>query len=111
MNPFEYDCAIVCNNVPKSAVNGLSLDKHEPVDVEKASLQHQNYINALKKTVLETIELEADENYPDCVFVEVSNYLNFKFEFILNLSFFEIFIGCCYSFKQSHINYKSRSNY
>ena len=71
MNPFEYDCAIVCNNVPNSAIKGLSLSHHEPVNVEKASKQHKEYLNALKKIGLEIIELEADENYPDCVFVEV----------------------------------------
>jgi hypothetical protein len=73
MNPFEFDCAIVCINVPKSIVNGLSLNQHEPVVVEKAALQHKKYLNVLENIGLETIELEPDENFPDCVFVEVFN--------------------------------------
>lgn len=67
---FEYEYALVVNKVPKSAINGLSLADHDPVDIEKALVEHQNYINALKDSNLEVIELEPDENYPDCVFVE-----------------------------------------
>ena len=38
-------------------------------DYEKALLQHDAYIAALKQCGLDVLVLEADENYPDSCFV------------------------------------------
>lgn len=51
-------------------VNGLTGSNLGIPDFELALIQHQNYIGALKDCGLEVIVLEADENYPDSVFVE-----------------------------------------
>lgn len=36
----------------------------------KARKQHETYVAALREIGLDVIELPADENHPDCVFVE-----------------------------------------
>lgn len=71
--PYQYDCALVCSDVPKSAVNGLSLEseeKRELVDAALASRQHKSYIQALKDAGIQVFEVQPDEAFPDCVFVE-----------------------------------------
>jgi hypothetical protein len=71
--PFEYEYALVVNNVPKSAINGLTMVKREDkVNIERAALEIKHYMEELKKAGIQLIELDPDERYPDCVFVEVS---------------------------------------
>ena len=73
MNPervFKYEYALVRKTIPNSTIDGISMNDHEPVDVQKAREQHQAYLNYLRQSGLKLIELEADEAYPDCVFVE-----------------------------------------
>lgn len=41
-----------------------------PIDVDLARRQHAAYVEALRALGLETVELPADERYPDCCFVE-----------------------------------------
>ncbi len=41
-----------------------------PTDVEEAKRQHSVYVASLKKFGIEVNELAADNNYPDCCFVE-----------------------------------------
>lgn len=68
---IKYNYALVCRNLPNSLINGLSLDnQHEPVDIEEARKQHKAYIDYLEESGLKLIEIEPDENHPDCVFVE-----------------------------------------
>lgn len=67
---MTYEFALVCRGVPKSLVNGLSLSDHEPIDLEKAISQQESYKEALIKCGLKLIEIEEDELFPDCVFVE-----------------------------------------
>ena len=71
MKPFQYTKAIVCA-VPSSlpAEAQRQNDSAEPVDFENAVRQHREYVRALKNLGLEVIELPADEEHPDCVFVE-----------------------------------------
>ena len=69
-NEIKYNYALVCRNVPSSLINGLSLGEHEPVDLDKAKKHHKEYIDYLKESGLRLIEIEPDENHPDCVFVE-----------------------------------------
>lgn len=51
-------------------INGLTTAKLGIPDYSNALFQHENYIEALKKCGLEVLVLEANENYPDSVFVE-----------------------------------------
>lgn len=69
-NFFEYGYALVCNNLPSSMINGLSLEDHDPVDIPHAKKQHSNYLKNLRESGLRLIEIEPQEEFPDCVFVE-----------------------------------------
>lgn len=68
MNKVKY--ALVCGGVPQSLVNGLSMESHDPIDMTKAIHQQQIYSDTLEKSGLTLVKVEADEAYPDCVFVE-----------------------------------------
>ena len=66
----QYDCALVCSDLPNSVINGQSLEEHEPINLEVARKDHQAYLNYLRSTGLKLIEIHPDEHFPDCVFVE-----------------------------------------
>jgi dimethylargininase len=68
--PFSYDLAIVMKDVPESLNDGLSLSKHEPINLDVAREQHEQYKRFLASRNIELIEIETDNSYPDCVFVE-----------------------------------------
>jgi len=51
-------------------VNGITSADLGAPDFEKALIQHQDYIAALKECGLEVTVLDADENFPDSTFVE-----------------------------------------
>ncbi|KAG7170294.1 N(G),N(G)-dimethylarginine dimethylaminohydrolase 1-like [Homarus americanus] len=68
MSPFRYTHAVVCR-IPDSFKNnavGISAS----IDLAKARKQHEVYVATLREIGLDVIELPADENHPDCVFVE-----------------------------------------
>ena len=68
---FNFKNALVRNGIPNSVKNGLSIDEnHEEVNVENARIQHRNYLDCLRNSGLTLHEIEPDEIYPDCVFVE-----------------------------------------
>jgi len=54
----------------RNFIHGLTTAGLGKPDYEKALRQHSDYIEALKFCGLEVIVLEADERYPDSVFVE-----------------------------------------
>ena len=54
----------------KNLVNGLTTSNLGKPDYQLALKQHQEYIEALEECGLEVIVLEADEKYPDSVFIE-----------------------------------------
>ncbi len=60
----EFTRAIV-GKPGRSLVNGIGPADEEKVDYEKALVQHQAYVEALKKAGLKVLELEALEAYPD----------------------------------------------
>ncbi len=69
-----------CRNI----VNGLSgADLGKP-DYELAMGQHGEYVDALKECGLNVTVLEADENYPDSVFVEDTALLTSRCAVITN---------------------------
>jgi dimethylargininase len=54
----------------KSLIQGLTTADLGLLDHEKAFRQHESYITALKQCGLEVIIMEAEEDYPDSVFIE-----------------------------------------
>lgn len=70
MEPFTHEYALVCRRVPASLVDGLSMDEHEPIDLTKATQSHEAYKTCLRENGLKLIEVDFDDSYPDCVFVE-----------------------------------------
>ena len=54
----------------KSLVGGIASENLGKLIYEKAIMQHEVYVEALKKCGVEVTILEADENYPDSCFVE-----------------------------------------
>jgi len=54
----------------KNMIRGLTSSNLGPPDYNKANEQHRKYILALEKCGLDVFVLEADENFPDSVFVE-----------------------------------------
>jgi len=55
--------------IPDSFVDAIRRDPR-PINLAKARRQHQAYVQVLSQLVDEVVELDADERYPDCVFVE-----------------------------------------
>lgn len=69
LNEFKY--ALVCNDIPNSLVNGLSMStQHDPVSIDVGRQQHQFYLNYLRESNVKLIEIEPNESFADCVFVE-----------------------------------------
>jgi dimethylargininase len=58
--------------VSYSLTDALSMNPPpSPVDINIALAQHEDYVKVLREKVgLNTIEIDADDNYPDCVFIE-----------------------------------------
>ena len=68
---FRYTRAVVCEVPSSLPANALRLSSDpDGVSLEKALAQHSTYVNTLKSLGLQVSVLEADENHPDCVFVE-----------------------------------------
>ncbi|CAG2120132.1 unnamed protein product, partial [Medioppia subpectinata] len=63
----QYSHALVCR-VPNSIVNAQNIG--DPIKLDEAVEQHNNYVNTLKACGLTVIELPADEQFPDSVYVE-----------------------------------------
>lgn len=58
---FEYEYALVCNDLPDSILNGLSLEDHDPVDLAAAKKQHSEYLQYLRDSGLKLIEIGPQE--------------------------------------------------
>lgn len=54
----------------KNIAQGLTAANLGTPDYEKAMIQHSNYVQALRDCGLEVLKLQADEDYPDSVFIE-----------------------------------------
>ena len=64
-------CKAIVRGIPTTYCNALVNHFGEgPSDLELAKKQHAAYIGALRNHGVEVIEIPADDNYPDCVFVE-----------------------------------------
>jgi dimethylargininase len=61
----------ITRGVPASIAScQLTHLQREPIDVEIARRQHEAYEELLQKSGCEIRRIEADERYPDCVFIE-----------------------------------------
>jgi dimethylargininase len=69
-----------CKNIAK----GLTAANLGTPKYEKALTQHSNYVQALRDCGLEILELEAEEDYPDSVFIEDIALLTPHFALITN---------------------------
>lgn len=67
----SYTTALT-RKVSSSLTDALSLNPPpSPVDINIALAQHDEYVKVLREKLgLNTIEIDADDNYPDCVFIE-----------------------------------------
>lgn len=60
----------IVRGVPATISGGITTAELGEPDAEKASEQHQRYVSALEACGLDVTVLDADERYPDSVFVE-----------------------------------------
>ena len=68
--PFDYSIALV-RPLPASFLDSLKEQPPAiPLDLSIARSQHTAYIELLRQLVDEVVEVEADERYPDCCFIE-----------------------------------------
>ena len=65
---FDYTAALV-RGVPDSFVKALQLEA-QPIDAVIARAQHEEYNALIRSLVGEVVEIPADEELPDCVFIE-----------------------------------------
>ncbi|KAI8100050.1 uncharacterized protein BX664DRAFT_382492 [Halteromyces radiatus] len=68
---MPYSAAIT-RLVPNSFENCVTNvdNSAQPIDIKLAQKQHDAYVDILKKYIPNVIVVEADENHPDCSFVE-----------------------------------------
>ena len=67
---FGYNIALV-RPLPSSFLESLKESPPTtPIDLTTARHQHTAYIQLLQQLVDEVVEVEADERYPDCCFIE-----------------------------------------
>lgn len=74
MSAFNYNYAIV-SRIPNSfKYSGQQYsnkyEKESEIDVEKAREEHRQLIETLKKCEVRVIELQEEEDYPECCFVD-----------------------------------------
>ena len=68
---FQYTKAVVRKISSRFAEAALKLEEpKEAIDLAKAREQWTNYVSTLKTLGVEVIEVEADDLFPDCVFIE-----------------------------------------
>lgn len=80
------DCdEVICRDIPDSFKNCLTMEiPIEPINVELARKQHKNYENELSKVLKKVVRLEADNQLPDCCFVEGHYNIFHSIFFFLN---------------------------
>ncbi|XP_071097251.1 N(G),N(G)-dimethylarginine dimethylaminohydrolase 1-like isoform X1 [Haliotis cracherodii] len=69
MAAFHYNYAIV-SRIPNSFKDKAITAGNEQIDVEKAREEYKELLAVLQKCDINLIELQEDEKYPDCCFVE-----------------------------------------
>ncbi|ESO93153.1 hypothetical protein LOTGIDRAFT_119867 [Lottia gigantea] len=70
MSWFKYNYALV-RQIPNSLeTEAVRMNNSEAVDFKQARQEYQNYKTVLEKCGVKPVEVEKDEQFPDCVFVE-----------------------------------------
>lgn len=69
MAAFHYNYAIV-SRIPNSFKDKAITAGNEQIDVDKAREEYKELLSVLQKCDINLIELQEDEKYPDCCFVE-----------------------------------------
>lgn len=71
LNSFFNFSHAICRGIPNSLKDeALRMEDNDPVNLEIARKNFEIYKSTLESCGVEVISLEADESYPDCVFVE-----------------------------------------
>jgi dimethylargininase len=78
-----FNHAIV-RKIGKSFVNGLTTSDLGNPNYEKALVQHEAYVEALKQCGVKVTVLDSDETYPDSTFVEDTAVLTPKCALVTN---------------------------
>ena len=68
---FQYSKAVVrgvSNNFAKDALK--LAEPEEAINLSKAKEQWSNYVSVLKELGLDVLHVEAEDDFPDCVFIE-----------------------------------------
>ena len=66
----SYNCALTRDLSPNFYGCLHSKEFSEPIDLPKAILQHEKYVNTIKSIVSTVHSLPADDTHPDCCFIE-----------------------------------------
>lgn len=68
---FHYTSVIFGSLSPSFVTQALRHEEpSEPIDLEKAMRDHQNYMDQVKKLVPNSVQIPPDDKYPDLVYVE-----------------------------------------
>ena len=68
---FQYTRAVFGTLSPSFVTNSLRHEEpQEPIDLQKAMRDHAVYVSEVKKLVQNTVQIPANDVYPDLVFVE-----------------------------------------
>ena len=70
MAAFHYNYAIVCRIPNSFADSGPHSRQEDRIDIEEARAEHRQLIATLKKCEIRVIELQEEEDYPECCFVD-----------------------------------------
>lgn len=68
---FHYSRAVFGSLSPSFVDNSLRHEEPDPpIDIQKAIRDHEFYVNAVKELVPQTVQIPAEDSFPDMVFVE-----------------------------------------
>lgn len=70
-SPFHFNYAVICRIPQSFATRSVGAENFDGgVNLEKAREEYETIREVLKNCDVNLIELQEDENYPDCCFVE-----------------------------------------
>lgn len=69
-SPFQFNYAIICRIPDSFADRSVGVEDGSQVNIEKAREEYDTIREVLKNCDVNLIELQEDESYPDCCFVE-----------------------------------------
>ncbi|XP_050390587.1 N(G),N(G)-dimethylarginine dimethylaminohydrolase 1 [Patella vulgata] len=67
---FKYNYAIICRIPQTFQYKALRTKTGKPIDIDRARKEYDDLRDILKNCDVNVIELQEDENYPDCCFIE-----------------------------------------